>query len=491
MTHVRALSMIGISLLLAAQAWSATEDPLPRRGYFGAVLDADSEQGVRVRSVLPDSPAATSGLRAEDVVTHWGTDRVAPENLMDFVRRIGATPAGTTVEAEVLREGQETTIPIHIASLPLESSADFETRYDSVEVDSHRQRVILTVPRGAGPHPALVYLQGVSCGSIESPLQPEDLDRHVASEWTRNGFAVLRIEKSGVGDSTGPPCSEIGFQDELRGYVAGLHWLTAQPGIDPQQIFLFGHSMGGVFAPLVAQQVPVRGIIVFGTIAAPVPQYFAENEERQMRMRGREGDELDRELARVDTFIAGIFGDRLTPAELEARSPDLHDFLQFRGADATHLYGRHARFWHELDDVGLPAPWARVEAPVLAIWGQADYPASRGDHVLLAETVNNAGRTTATFLEMENIGHGFDTAASMRSSMVTRMAGPFNRAIIDVTTEWMRQIGSVNSADCALPESPMDCANRRRKLSVPGVTARCVISRSAMSSTLFDAGAAG
>jgi pimeloyl-ACP methyl ester carboxylesterase len=230
----------------------------------------------------------------------------------------------------------------------------------------------------------------------------------------------------------------------LRGYVAALRWLKVQPGIDSGQIFLFGHSMGGAFAPLVSRRVPLRGIIVFGTIAAPLPQYFAENEERQMRMRDRSEEHLKTELANVDEFIEGFFGDRLTPAELEARAPHLHEFLRARGGDPTHLYGRHYSFWQELDDVGLPTPWAVVDVPVLALWGEADYPASRSDHVLIADTVNNAGRTTARFVEMENIGHGFDTAASMRASMVSRMRNPVNRSIIDMTTAWMREMGALN-----------------------------------------------
>src|SRR5690606_29034825 len=106
------------------------------------------------------------------------------------------------------------------------------------------------------------------------------------------------------------------------------------------------------------------------------------------------------------------------------------------------IFGRHYSFWHELADLQLPAPWSDVRAPVLAIWGEADYPATRNDHTLLVDTVNATGRTTGRFLEMENIGHGFDIAADMDESMKNGMMGPFDRAIVDVTAAWLREVAA-------------------------------------------------
>jgi pimeloyl-ACP methyl ester carboxylesterase len=198
--------------------------------------------------------------------------------------------------------------------------------------------------------------------------------------------------------------------------------------------------MGGVFAPLVARDVPVRGIIVYGTIGVPMAQYFHENDARQAPMRGLTGVALERELERGDEFISLFFGERLTPGQIEERAPHLRAFLRLRQADATHLFGRHYTFWHELDNLQLPEPWKHVNAPVLSLWGTADFPASRGDHLVLAQAVNDAGKTQARFVEMPNIGHGFDQAFDMGDSMANGMNGPFNRSIIEVTTEWMREI---------------------------------------------------
>lgn len=433
------------SLMIAIPcAWSANDETLRRRGYLGAALEsAAGGDVVVVTEVFPQSPAEAAGLDKSDVLLNLGgTPAIGPSRIVEAIRTIAAASDGDVLDATVERDGEEIQISIRIASLPMESDPDFDTRYDAVEVGAWRQRVLLTVPRGDGPHPAVAFLQGLGCSTIEAPLQAEDRIRRLASEWTRAGFAVLRIEKPGVGDSEGPACMEIGFQTELLGYQAGVKWLMAQPGIDPQSIFLFGHSMGGAFAPIIARGLPVRGIIVYGTIGAPLAQYFHENDARQLPMHGLSGVALEREMEKADKFIELFFGERLSPGQIEERALELRGFMRLRDADATHVFGRHYTFWHELDDIGLPAPWAEVAAPVLAIWGTSDFPASRGDHSLIADTVIAAGKTTARFVEMQNIGHGFDVAADIQESMKNGMMGPFDRSIIDVTAAWMREISA-------------------------------------------------
>jgi esterase/lipase len=51
--------------------------------------------------------------------------------------------------------------------------------------------------------------------------------------------------------------------------------------VDPERIYLFGHSMGGVLAPYLTAAVPVRGSMVYGTLARTWFEYQLENVRRQ------------------------------------------------------------------------------------------------------------------------------------------------------------------------------------------------------------------
>src|SRR6185295_2608490 len=136
-----------------------------------------------------------------------------------------------------------------------------------------RLRTIVSIPdRAPQRSPAVMLLQGGGCGSIDLPLSPDTGTAENIRKIAVQGYVTMRVEKSGVGDSQGPKCEEIGYQQELEGYQAAFAALRRHPRVDPDRIALLGISLGGVFAPLLAAQTPVRGIVVYGTpVWAPSP----------------------------------------------------------------------------------------------------------------------------------------------------------------------------------------------------------------------------
>jgi pimeloyl-ACP methyl ester carboxylesterase len=49
--------------------------------------------------------------------------------------------------------------------------------------------------------------------------------------------------------------------------------LQRHPSVEPNRVVLLGISLGGVFAPVLAREKPVRGIVVLGTLATRPPAY--------------------------------------------------------------------------------------------------------------------------------------------------------------------------------------------------------------------------
>ena len=90
--------------------------------------------------------------------------------------------------------------------------------------------------------------------------------------------------KPGCGDSEGGPASEVNFDTELDGYRQGLKVLQGPDNVNASNVYIFGHSMGGVMAPLLGPDVPVRGIIAYGGIARSWAEYVPENFRRQAEL---------------------------------------------------------------------------------------------------------------------------------------------------------------------------------------------------------------
>jgi uncharacterized protein len=108
----------------------------------------------------------------------------------------------------------------------------------------------LWLPRGPGPHPAMVYVHG-------SGRATRSTGEFVADHFSRAGVAVLVYDKRGTGRSGGTYVGRNnGTEQNLtllaRDAAAGLALLRAHESIDPEQIGLWGISQAGWIVPVAA-----------------------------------------------------------------------------------------------------------------------------------------------------------------------------------------------------------------------------------------------
>lgn len=88
-------------------------------------------------------------------------------------------------------------------------------------------------------------------------------------EFTRLGFDVLLFDYRGYGDNSGSPSEESLAADARRAWT----FATRQMNVSPDQIILFGESLGGAVAVRLAAEVtladePPRGLILNSTFAS-------------------------------------------------------------------------------------------------------------------------------------------------------------------------------------------------------------------------------
>ena len=108
------------------------DDGAVSRGWLGvgiqnvtpdlaAALGMDAASGALVSSVVEDSPAE-GALQAGDVILSFGGEAV--ESSRDLPRLVAATASGASVDLNVLRDGEETTIALEIGTLETAEAED-------------------------------------------------------------------------------------------------------------------------------------------------------------------------------------------------------------------------------------------------------------------------------------------------------------------------------------------------------------------------------
>ncbi len=89
--------------------------------------------------------------------------------------------------------------------------------------------------------------------------------------FTGLGLNVFIFDYRGYGRSSGRPSEQGTYQDGM----AAWRWLTRERGIAPQEIVLFGRSLGGAVAAELAVRVEAAGLIVESSFTS-VPDLGAE-----------------------------------------------------------------------------------------------------------------------------------------------------------------------------------------------------------------------
>jgi pimeloyl-ACP methyl ester carboxylesterase len=394
-------------------------------------LHIGEPEGILVLGLVAGGSGKEAGLEPNDVITQIGDHHIL--DVRDFVATVGKLHAGDSATIRFFRSGATQTKRTLLKPRPFETSADGDTLYKSVSIDDSLRRVIITKPKGEGRHPAILYVNGIGCFSQES-LDLSSMDTKLLYGLTRAGFVTMRVEKSSMGDSQGPPCMSptVDLQAEMRGYVAGLKALKEYPFVDPNQVFVVGLSIGGVEAPLVAEQVQVKGIIVINTVAKPFLEYLMDTRRRQHLLRHTPYDEMERRLRLNEQCNHRLVIERETPDQLLKEIPDCGDYITY---PAPYTYMQQ---WAALN----PAQeWKKVDAPVLVVYGTSDFISTIVDDPYLVDIINSFHPGRATIKTIPNMDHYLTRAASMEES-ITRAAGSrveFEPAVLEAIKDWLQQ----------------------------------------------------
>jgi pimeloyl-ACP methyl ester carboxylesterase len=360
---------------------------LPRRAHLGLRLasapDADAAGGgLAVHAVAEQSSAERAGVQTGDRLLAIGDVRV--RDLETARRLLKALMPGDALDLVVRRGGEELVLRGVVAEFPLERHPGARVGLDEVSVGAHRLRATAVLPERPGPHPVVYFLPGAHWASEEYPLRPDHPVPALLGALARAGFASFRVERSGMGDSEGPPCTRVGFEAELAGYRAGLERLVSSSWVDPKRVFLLGHSIGAATAPLLAADAELTGVLVYAPSALRISRGLIGAAQRHAEREQAAGRPQPTPLGPLLELIRLVVAEGQTPAEVFRAHPELAHVAPDRFAK-DEAYRRVASYYHELERRDLAAAWQRVRAPVLSLHGTRDWICTAEDARHVAE----------------------------------------------------------------------------------------------------------
>jgi uncharacterized protein len=142
----------------------------------------------------------------------------------------------------------------------------------------------LTLPAGHGPFPAVVLVAGSGAQDMDETLGPNKPFRDIANALAREGVASLRYDKrpydypKSWSDKSGPVIDAEVTEDA----VTAARLLARQKPVDPQRVFVLGHSLGAMMAPRVGQRDPqLAGLVLMASSARRILDVMEQQTREQ------------------------------------------------------------------------------------------------------------------------------------------------------------------------------------------------------------------
>ena len=260
------------------------------------------------------------------------------------------------------------------------------------EHDTMRIAGTLTLPYGVeGQVPAVILITGSGAQNRDEELMGHKPFKVIAEYLSARGYAVLRCDDRGVGESTGDivHATTLDFAQDVE---YQLDYLLMNPELyDPQHIFPFGHSEGATVAAIVAaRRAEVAGVAMLGGAGVDGKTILLQQNKALYRLRDVADSLIQRRLACMqelfnvcDTLFLGKDADTVKTLNLAFRplfkkhSEDLtKEQKQQIGLTNSECYGwalSMATPWMSSFLTLNPADYiAQMRCPLLALGGEMD-----------------------------------------------------------------------------------------------------------------------
>lgn len=432
------LLFFGIASFVCLQLFS---QELPRRPFIGIQLgditigiqsrfNLPMSHGPIISQVFPQSSAEAAQLIVGDVIVSLNDQKM--KDTQQFLFAIKNYTTGDIVKLGIFREGKSFEILMELKGFPIHHQPYGTTELTSVKANGNHHRVIITIPEHIDfPAPVLFILPTVGCNTLESIPGNPSIYQAIVDSFTYHGYATIRMERSGVGDSKGEPCETMSFDAELDALELTYELIDQYDALDVNNVFLFGHGIGAISGALLSQHLPFRGMVAYGTIGRNYPEWEWLTTRKQFELANIDDvvldDAMNLELQRI--YLQYV--EKYSTDEVRKKIPEIEE--QFK----TRIHSDE--FYYQLAQRNIPQVWKDSNVRLLIVHGMSDYLTFQQDHRRIADLVNTSRPRTAAYFEFSWTDHRFNKAFTEVDSF-EKSTSEKNYALIPLLIEWTQQL---------------------------------------------------
>lgn len=294
----------------------------------------------------------------------------------------------------------------------------------------------LTIPDGAGPHPAVILISGSGAQDRDETIFSHKPFLVLADHLTRKGIAVLRYDDRGVGKSTGSreEATSVDFSEDAEG---GLDFLMKRKEIDAKRIGFIGHSEGGVIAPMIAVRRPETAFIVLmaGT-GVDGEQILYEQGQAVLKANGASAEAIAAQRSIQEKIFAIVKAER-DPEEAAAK---LRQVLGVTPAAEQSIKSVNSMWFRYFLTYNPQPVLEKVKCPVLALNGSLDTQVVPAQNLPAIEAaLKKGGNEDFETVLLPGLNHLMQTAKTGGVPEYNQIEETIAPVALDKMSSWLRR----------------------------------------------------
>lgn len=309
----------------------------------------------------------------------------------------------------------------------------------------------LSYPKTGGPFPAIVLVAGSGPHNRDAGMSLHKTLLVLADYFTRQGFAVLRYDKRGVGLTGGRLHPQSTTDEYTADAIAAVRFLKLQANIDSTRIGIVGHSEGGIIAAMAAAEAPkdVSFIVMLAGTGLPGIDIKGLQDAAERR-----GDGMPEAHVRLfqshDRELFEIAASKRTHVEALAAMRAAYLALPMTTKETLGLPIEETP--EELFEI-LLSPWFRrflsldprsylekITCPTLALIGEKDRQVPAAENLKEIQHALGRAHPLSSVRQLAGLNHSFQTAKTGQASEYLLIEETFAPSALAEIGSWLHAV---------------------------------------------------
>lgn len=278
---------------------------------------------------------------------------------------------------------------------------------------------LLAVPEGDGPFPAVVLVHGSGPNDMDETIGPNKPFKDLAGGLASQGIAVLRYEKRTYEHQarmTQLTPSITVHEETIEDAALAVSLLRSDACIDPDRVFVLGHSLGGMLSPRIAAESQPAGLVMLAANARSLPDLVEEQLNYLATVDGTVSAEEASQIASVKAACDKIRAGQLEKSEV--------------------VLGAGSAYWADLMAYDPVAMAQSMELPMLFLQGERDYQVTMTDFGLWQESLKDS--SDRTFKSYPTLNHLFIAGTGKSVPAEYEVPGHVDEEVVDDIAQWIK-----------------------------------------------------